>query len=148
MRACNYKLGLRRVNIYGGPYRQRPQAMYGVNMAAEINEPADVRVPTADFSVPDEADLLKGLKKGLLALGAGRDVYVGCMGGIGRTGLYLAAMAKILGYEDPVLHVRDSYLRHAVETPEQQAYIANLDVSSLRMTALQVKVVHSLCFWR
>jgi len=136
------------VYIYGGPYRARPTNTYNICMAAEIDEPADIRVETRDFSVPDTEELLAALKGGLLALGARRQVFVGCMGGIGRTGLYLAAMAKVLGEKYPVIYVRENYLSHAVETKEQMRFINELDVSSLKLTALAAKVGHALLFWK
>ncbi len=146
--SCPYKLGLKKVRIYGGPYRDRPKGTFGINMAKELDAYAsDVLVPTRDFSVPEEEDLLYGLKQGLLALAVGRKVYVGCMGGIGRTGLYMAAMAKVLGEKDPVGYVRRHYKSHAVETPEQKRFIEELDVSSLRIAAFQAKVARTLLFW-
>jgi hypothetical protein len=148
IRTCPFMLGRHRVEIYGGPYRCRPKHMFGINMAAEIDDPSDVHIMTQDFSVPDEKELLQGLRKGLLALGMKRQVYVGCMGGIGRTGLYLAAMAKATGARNPVSFVRAHYLLHAVETTEQQEFIRDLDVSSLKLTALQARITRTLLFWR
>lgn len=121
------KVGLGTVRMYGGPYREKPQSMYGVCMAAELcSLPHDVAVPTRDFSVPNVEELHHGLRMALRAALADREVYVGCMGGYGRTGLFLAAMAKFLGHKDPVGYVRKHYDSHAVETREQEEFISAL----------------------
>lgn len=148
MKGCTYKLGLSKVTLYGGPYRYKPVDFFGINMAAEIPMPADVRIPTEDFSVPDEQEFLRGIRKGLVALALKKKVYVGCMGGIGRTGLYMAGIAKALGYASPVDHVRGEYVPIAVETREQRQYLEKLDMSSVNLTALAAKVISSLLFWR
>ena len=126
MNLLSYRLGRRRLPLAGGPYRNRPVGTYGVKMAMEIDEPCDVDIPTRDFDVPDRDDLIRGVEQGLDAMWDTRMVYVGCMGGIGRTGLYMAAMAKLLGYDDPVQYVRDEYYSHAVETKQQMEYIDSL----------------------
>ena len=71
---------------------------------------------------------------------SGGQLHVGCFGGTGRTGLYLAGMAKVMPeYRrkmhrpqfDPVLYVRKQYLSHSVETLEQKEFIRDLDVSDI-----------------
>lgn len=128
--------------VYGGPYRKVPVDFWGVKMAAEIDHPHMVSVPTKDFCVPKVSDLKAGLVKALMAMINEETVYAGCMGGIGRTGIFLAALAKVqIEYrrskhrsgrgEDPVVYVRKHFLPHAVETAEQEKYIADLDVSDI-----------------
>lgn len=128
--------------VYGGAYRQIPPGFWGVKMAAEIDHPHKVSVPTRDFCVPNTQDLQQGLVKALMAMINNEDVYVGCMGGIGRTGLFLAALAKIQmeyrkvkhrpgGGDNPVLYVRKHFIPHAVETTEQVSFIETLDVSKI-----------------
>lgn len=133
--------------ITGGPYRYKPPNRMGVKMAVEVNLSCDVDVPTKDFDVPSVIDLKVGLIKALMLLHEGKQLYVGCMGGIGRTGLFLAALAKV-SYEyerygwgrflrwdhrvhDPVAYVRKHYYSHAVETKEQKDYIAALNVKDI-----------------
>ena len=82
----------------------------------------NVHLPIHDFSVPspdqqDEVEL--ALRETLEALLDGKKVYVGCMGGWGRTGLFLALLAKVCGVEEPVTYVRENYSSRAVETAEQ-----------------------------
>lgn len=135
-----------RSRVYGGPYREKPVGAFGVKMAEEISAPCHVDIPTRDFSVPNEIDLKDGLGDTLTALLAGERVYVGCMGGIGRSGLMMAAIAKTLGLEaehtaqswkgdktvgGPVGYVRKHYKSHAVETEQQMAYIDRFDVSGI-----------------
>lgn len=128
--------------VYGGPYTQKPDDMFGVKMAAEINLPCNVDIPTQDFSVPRVDLVRRGVVQTLMAMANGHDVYAGCMGGIGRTGLFLAILAKVqIEYrrskhragrgEDPVGYVRQHFIPHAVETQEQQQYIANFDVTDI-----------------
>jgi hypothetical protein len=111
------------LRVYGGPYPKKPSRMRGVKMAQEINLPCDVSVPTADFGVPSREDLLKGLNAVLGFLRDRDEVYVGCMGGIGRTGTFLALLLKLWGSERPVAHLRSIYLNHAVETRKQEELV-------------------------
>lgn len=144
MNSMPFRLGSTvHTKVLGGPYHRRPLATYGVKMAVEIDAPCAVSVPTEDFSVPDERDLLRGITKTLMHMmsGATQPVYVGCMGGIGRTGLFLATLVKVKseynrmvkrgGAIDPVLYVRYHYDRRAVETSEQKQFLDNLDVQSI-----------------
>lgn len=125
--------------IYGGPYRNKPVDVLGVKMAEEIHLPCFIGVPTRDFSVPDVRLMREGLEDGVVAIMQGKKLYAGCMGGTGRTGLYLALVAKAFGLEaeahgrkGPVGYVRKHYKAHAVETSEQQKYIDDFDVSSAK----------------
>lgn len=128
--------------VYGGPYRKVPDLFWGVKMAEEIDFPHMVDIPTKDFSVPEVSVLKAGIVKALMAMINEENVYAGCMGGIGRTGIFLAALAKVqIEYrkakhrpgrgEDPVLYVRKHFIPHAVETAQQEKYIADLDVSDI-----------------
>ncbi|WP_423247979.1 protein-tyrosine phosphatase family protein [Thermus hydrothermalis] len=54
-------------------------------------------------------------------------LYVGCDGGLGRTGTTLAILAGLWRLTDsPVTFVRERYDPHAVETPEQEAYVTSM----------------------
>lgn len=133
-----FKLGDVQGLVYGGPYVLKPAHMKGVKMAEEINKPCDIDVPTRDFSVPDPETLRAGLKQAVQLIANGEHVYVGCMGGIGRTGLFLAGLAKMMEAADedmqgltPVQYVRAQYIPHAVETRQQQKFIEDLRVDDL-----------------
>ena len=127
--------------LYGGPYKNRPESMVGIKMAEEINLPCDFDVPTRDFDVPSMPVLLEGLEYAMVASFMGDRVYVGCMGGIGRTGLFMAAMAKVCGVRNPVEYVREHYKPHAVETADQKRYIKSLPVWKLRFKLAWCRLV-------
>lgn len=123
--------------IFGGPFKNyipKTRRLVGIKMAVEIEHPHDFRVDTQDYSVPSQEAMQKGIMYGLGALARGSDVYVGCMGGIGRTGLYMACMTKVMqSYHfqlqgaiaptSPIDFVRSKYHNHAVETEEQQDFV-------------------------
>jgi hypothetical protein len=131
-------------NLYGGPFRKYvpgTRRLVGIKMAEEVEHPHDFKVDTEDFSVPKAHDMAQGIQFGLQELSKGNDLYVGCMGGIGRTGLYMACMAKVMfdyraetGHQDlprvdPVDYVRHHYIPHAVETSLQKAFVSDFDTS-------------------
>jgi protein-tyrosine phosphatase len=125
------KLPLRKnrfYTVFGGPYIERILAYKGVNLAAEITKPADVRLAIEDFSIPAVPALNKALDKTVDLIIAGHPVYAGCMGGRGRTGLFLAILAKTFGVKDPVQYVRTNYFSHAVETQEQKSFVESYQI--------------------
>lgn len=128
--------------VYGGPYRTVPVDFWGVKMAEEIEHPHMVSVPTRDFCVPEVSDMRRGVVKALMAMINDELVYVGCMGGIGRTGLFLGVLAKVqIDYrkskhrkgrgDDPVAYVREHFLSHAIETDEQQKFVRTFDTTDI-----------------
>lgn len=118
--------------ILGGPYMQKPSKMHGVKMAVEISPFYDgskeIDIPTRDFSVPKANHLLAGLIEAVEMITRGELLYVGCMGGRGRTGLFLAVLAKAFGINDPVGYVRKNYYEHAVETEGQKAFVSGFQI--------------------
>lgn len=124
----------------GGPFdkyqdfKKTVDQPFGVCVRQEaVPNDRDVHLPIHDFDVPkDRTMVLFALKDTLQAALAGKQVYVGCMGGWGRTGLFLALIAKAVGEEDPVTFVRKNYTPHAVETPEQKGYVATFDVTPIQ----------------
>lgn len=145
------KMGQLHGMVFGGRFREYEpgtRRLVGIKMAEEIDHPHDFSVDTEDFSVPDEAQMQRGVTFALGQLAEGNDVYVGCMGGIGRTGLFMGCIAKVMqdfeektgdhpgiciGVDpatyDPVLFVRRHYIRHAIETDEQQAFVRGFDTA-------------------
>lgn len=114
--------------VYGGPYRKKPIMMKGVKMAAEIVADCDVDIPTRDYQVPDKKKLEDGLRKAVDLILKGEPLYVGCMGGMGRTGLFLAILAKAFRVKSPVPYIRKKYYFHAVETPEQYSFVTKFKI--------------------
>ena len=125
--------------VHGGPFPDWPDESHiGVKMAKEIKLDCDIDIPTLDFSVPNKDQLDNGLIRVVEELVKGHPVYVGCMAGRGRTGLFLSILAKAFGEKQPVEYVRDKYYAHAVETPEQYEFVSNYEIP--------VKV-KSMLFW-
>lgn len=138
-----FKMGDVKATVFGGRYRdfdKSERRLMGVKMAAEINLPYHVSIPTEDFCVPNERDMQSGLIKAFELMEKGNDLYVGCWGGIGRTGLFMGCLAKLLndcadaGFDDcavgdPVKWVRENYIPNAIETEEQQAFVRGFDTA-------------------
>ncbi|MFE1167222.1 protein phosphatase [Nocardiopsis sp. NPDC058789] len=112
----------------GYPLPQGPTPGFGVYLL-EHEPPAFtwpgrwVRWP--DFGLPaDDADALAGFREAL-ERADGERVELACLGGRGRTGTALSCLAVLDGVpaEEAVAHVREHYSSHAVETPEQEAYV-------------------------
>lgn len=142
------RLGSIQANLVGGPYRNKPAGYYGIKMAEEINADCVISIPTRDYDVPDTGRLVAGLYCGITLAQQQVPIWVGCMGGIGRTGLYFAALAKVMArYQkltkhrvtiDPIAFTREVYLSHAVETDQQKNWIWHLDVDAVAEWAVTV----------
>lgn len=126
--------------IFGGPFRKfdpTERRLVGVKMAKEIDHPHDISIPTEDYSVPCPKDLLEGILEAIDSMNDGNDIYVGCMGGIGRTGLFMAVIYRAFAEYNGGNHlpgiqfVRKHYNPHAVETAEQMRYVSLFDVSPI-----------------
>ncbi len=139
----------RNIEIFGGPYRDRPSDIPGVCMAAELgNLPNDVFIPTADYNVPDVEVLVNGMLDAYdMALTHGR-LYVGCWGGIGRTGLFMACFMRAVVPNDLsdliILALRGTYNKHAVETDEQVEFVHNFPAKRVRRRMLWRFITHRL----
>lgn len=131
-------MGGRYFRVYGGPFINSPSGAFGVCLAPEspAASKADVLVPIKDFGVPTVTDMVKAVDLAVDAMRHRRPVYAGCMGGIGRTGTFIACLAKLWGSKNPVADVRANYLGHAVETEGQRKFIADIEFP----TGLKVKV--------
>lgn len=127
---------LYRLAIVGGPFDNFPgrDKAFGVCVRAErVPAKRDVHLPIHDFSVPENKTAVEyALIDTFEAAINGKQVYVGCMGGWGRTGLFLALMAKAAGIPDPVEYVRANYTPKAVETREQYNYVTAFDVTRVQ----------------
>ncbi|MGI4991054.1 protein-tyrosine phosphatase family protein (plasmid) [Halobacteriovorax sp. GFR7] len=118
--------------VYGAPYATKPDDIAGVKMAAEINLECTIDIPTRDFDVPDMETFSKGITQALEILVNKGEIFVGCMGGIGRTGLALAGICKLhdklfhqtvrpaVDYRN---HIRSKVHPHAIETKQQLDFI-------------------------
>jgi hypothetical protein len=125
--------------VTGGPFdafRPKVNGDFGVCVRAErVPRTADVVVAIKDFDVPRPEqlrDVHYALKETIEQALSGQRVWIGCMGGWGRTGLFMAILAKVCGEHDPIAYVREHYTSHAVETKPQQNYVDEFDVETLR----------------
>lgn len=132
--------------VIGGPYRQCPPNMMGVKMAQEIDLPCAVSIPTRDYCVPTLVDMNRGLIEAVGLVLKREPLYVGCAGGIGRTGLFLAILAKAFGVKDPVAYVREYYHPHAVETVEQRYYVGSFPITP--QVRILIKNARKKYWWR
>lgn len=131
-RALPVSLGLSQRYVFAGPFIHRPDGMFGIKLAAEINVPCDISIPIVDYGVPESADVVRtALQRAVAALVKEEPLYVGCMGGFGRTGTFLALLVKALGVREPIPYVREFYDHRAVERDSQVEYIAEFDVRPL-----------------
>ena len=141
------------VPLAGGPYRHKPDEpnYFGIKGAVEIDRPYSVKIDIIDFGIPvDDGEVELAIVSALAAARMGSIPYVGCMGGMGRTGTILAIMVKaltraarprILGVPlgrvpDPIVYVREHYDAHACETGAQQKYVRDFDTRFIEQVIL------------
>lgn len=113
------------LRLIGGPFEALPPGCFSVCLEVRAANAwlADVRLPTADFGLPEPAALRDALSRTVAAWREqpGRPVFVGCRAGLGRTGLFLACLLREAGFAgDALAEVRRRYHPHAAETPEQE----------------------------
>ncbi|HEY8543587.1 MAG TPA: protein-tyrosine phosphatase family protein [Acidimicrobiales bacterium] len=112
------------------PYARDRAPDHGLYLDARWQPPwPHAHVDWPDFGVPgDTAAFVASLRDVLDRARRGERVEVGCLGGHGRTGTALAALAVLAGHpaDDAVAWARTHYCAQAVETPEQEALVAGL----------------------
>ncbi len=80
-----------------------------------------VQLPIPDYGVPTEAELFRTLALVEDLARSGRNIVIHCNGGLGRTGMFLACLAKrilALDAEQAINWVR-RYIPGAIETRDQ-----------------------------
>ena len=79
-----------------------------------------------DMSVPGESEAyLKLVEWAVAQIVAGKKVHAGCIGGHGRTGMFLAAIVSVLCKEDRAIdYVRKHYCNKAIESSVQIDFLA------------------------
>lgn len=125
--------------VYGGSFFHAPDPgtdwLLTVNLMKERELACDVWVPIQDYSTPDGPGALVPVFERILS--GQQDVYVGCWGGVGRTGLFMASLLRYLGDPDPVTTVRANYNEHAVETAEQAKFVADFPLRPAPRAAMK-----------
>jgi protein-tyrosine phosphatase len=121
--------------VCGGPFDDyRPPAI-GVCLEAGSAKAgcATIALPVADFAAPSADALEAGLVALLLEMRAApeREVYIGCRAGLGRTGMLIAALAKLAGESDPVGWTRREYDPRAVETEAQERAVLGVHAAAI-----------------
>jgi hypothetical protein len=92
----------------------------------EVTWPFEL-VAWPDFGVPEnETDVFDLVRELHGRASAGELVEIACYGGLGRTGTVLGCLAIVTGVHagDAVKWVREHYDHRAVETNDQEAFIA------------------------
>lgn len=111
------------------PYEREEPPAYGLYLDHRWEPPwPHDHVEWPDFGVPDDAATVLNALNGLLDRArSGERVEIGCLGGHGRTGTALACLAILSGHprNDAVAWVRANYCSNAVETPDQEAFVAS-----------------------
>lgn len=84
-----------------------------------------IHLPIPDFDVPSKEDLEEAIKKTVEHAQAGQNILIHCHAGLGRTGLFVAYLAKrVLGLSsEEAIYWTRKYIPHALETDEQNKMI-------------------------
>ena len=100
-----------------------------------------------DFELPKSpAQAAKQIRAAFERAQGGEGVEVGCKGGLGRTGTVLACMAVLAGVppEEAVRWVRKNYDPQAVETSDQERWVAWFSVATSRAWCVFRNLVHTV----
>jgi len=86
-----------------------------------------IHLPIPDFDVPLKEDLEEAVKKTLKQAQAGQNIVIHCHAGLGRTGLFVAYVAKqVLGLSsEEAIHWTRKYIPNALDTDEQRKWVMN-----------------------
>lgn len=85
----------------------------------------EVHLIIQDMSVPASPEQFKNLVVwAAKRIRKGKKVHAGCIGGHGRTGLFLAALVKhMMGIDDAITYVRENYCKKVVESQAQITFL-------------------------
>jgi hypothetical protein len=110
------------------PYAREQAPDFGLYLDSQWDPPwPHNHLEWPDFGVPaDPAPVVSALRSLLERARGGEQVEVGCLGGHGRTGTALACAAVLCGLPsaDAVAWVRGNYCEKAVESAQQEAFVA------------------------
>lgn len=109
--------------VYGGSFFHAPQSddFLTINLMAEHPLDCDIYFPIKDYDIPSDSNAVKEVLDQILK--TDKSIYMGCFGGVGRTGLMMSCLLKYIGHSNPIDEVRQQYSSHAVETSEQKQFV-------------------------
>jgi protein-tyrosine phosphatase len=119
-------------SVYAGRFLEVAKLAQPVDVTIRLaqefwnQERATIAIETHDFQCPPNHQQVKyAMLVAAQALAEGYDVYCGCAGGIGRTGMFLAVLVAAYRprVEDPIAFVRVKYNTHSVATASQEAWV-------------------------
>lgn len=83
-----------------------------------------VHFPITDMKAPPEPELFKELVEWICnQLQEGKKIHVGCIGGHGRSGTLVAAVAAKFGHKDAIAWARQHHCKKAVESQDQVNFL-------------------------
>ncbi len=152
-RGMDLPLGFEKPRVFGGSYRDSPEVLTNnltIRLEDGINRRCHIDLPIADFSVPApgfEQRVRRAVELSLFAAARGEEVFVGCMGGTGRTGMILVLMLRELGFEGPeaIAYVRKHYKPGAVETHAQERYVAEYECGLTALGRVRLHATRTAC---
>lgn len=119
--------------VLAGPMKKRPFSVKALCLDeaqyVKFGNEKDWLFPIRDFSVPENPNELRNVLLEVHDYAChNKLVYIGCMGGLGRTGLVLACLLKLHGMYNPVQIVRTAYNPKAVETTDQMRFVEEFQI--------------------
>jgi protein-tyrosine phosphatase len=113
------------------PYARDEPPDFGLYLDRRWSPPwPHARLDWPDFGLPDHPDgVIVALTELLRRAQNHEHVEIGCVGAHGRTGTALAVAAILCGVapDDAVAWVRTTYCDRAIETAEQEAFVAAIE---------------------
>lgn len=131
--------------VHAGPTRELPEGYGLVRCAKEIRGYRDriaYDVGTSDYEPFSKEILTRALPNILRDIEDGKPLYIGCMGGVGRTGTLLSilvAQHPAFTGETAIEYIRGVYRSGAVETVAQKQQV-NEFAHAARIAALAAKM--------
>lgn len=136
--------------VFGGPFRVFkganrvvPMCLLEAPVFSNIHTEM-IHCPIKDFSVPDKQEVDDAILEAVACMLEGRDLYIGCGAGLGRTGLMMGCLFKVAYHlncdtlYDPVRFIRTNYKAAAIETEYQEEFVNSYDPSEVSDLIVQL----------